>query len=60
MRWRPRGGDPAGVEDVGLEAAQVASWREGGADAPPSGGAAAIGGLLQGEQAGGGGEAAGV
>lgn len=59
-RWRPRGGDPARVEDVGLEAAPVASRWEGGADAPPSRGAAAIGRFLQGEQAGGGGQAAGV
>lgn len=60
VRWKPRDGDPAGVEDVGLEAAQVATRWEAGAVAPPSRGVAALGGLLQGEQAGSGGEAAGV
>lgn len=59
-RRRPRGGDPARVEDVGLEAAPVASRWEGGADAPPCRGAAAVGRFLEGEQAGGGGQAAGV
>lgn len=61
MHRQPRSGHPAWVEEVGLEAPQVGSRREGGAEAALSRGEAPIcARVLEGEQAGGGGEADGV
>lgn len=61
LHWRPWSGHPAWVEEVGLEAPQVSSRREGGAETPLSGREASIWTrVLKGQQAGGGGEADGV
>ncbi len=53
VHWRPWGGHPAWVEEVGLEAPQVSSRKENGA-------AWVCNRVLQGEHAGGGGEALAV
>lgn len=61
MHRRPRSGHPARVEEIGLEAPQVGTRRESGAETPLFRGEAWIcARVLEGEQAGSGGEAEGV
>lgn len=61
MCWRPWSSHSAWVEEVGLQAPQVGSWRESGAETPlPRGEALICARVLEGEHAGGRGEAEGV